>query len=1208
MQLRSVLLGVCLVIAFHVYSQQSDFMNFVPVSPNAASLGKFGNIPVGYYTGIPTIEVPLYTIEQRKLKIPIKISYHAGGIKVSEIASWVGLGWALNAGGSIVRNERGLQDDMLSVGYLTHGKTLSTGGLNIADYYNAGKGWLDLESDEYMFNFPGGSGKFLLTQQATAFTVPYQPVKILPLGQSSQPYSPGMMEGIRGWKVISTDGTQYYFEAMEVTEQPLQTSNNTHNSAWQLTKIVSSDTYETITFQYDDAPYSTQIPIGQSKTELLPGTSNPCNANTSSTTSTYLARHLFNQKRLRKIIFSNGSIEFIPSTLNRCDLPGEEWLDKIVVSDNQGILVKEFIFKYGYMVGTTITPVESVSCPAEIDARFMLLSVKETGNSAYTFEYIHDKGLPSRYSKAQDHWGFYNRTDNGILTLVPSKTTLANGQVILGEEREANFDFGKQGMLRKITYTTGGTTEFEFEAHHAVLSSLTNFPEYAGSYNIETNPDRSVQLDYGLHNAEVTTFTVNYLQSGTTVYLKTENFIEASGSYFIVENSSGEKMNCFLTKREGATRFYSCPNLPNGTYKIKTMRSYDTTSAASGQTYTLTILSYENVTSAAGNSLTSIGGARIKRITDTDFLTGNVQRKEFEYSPGYLVWGLSYRSFRKQYLCWNLQGSMLSSYILADYDVLNSNSNYPLSNTQGAPVGYSDVIMREYSVAANGERNENGYTAFFYTSPATYPDIGFHSNIIKGHPLQQPPTQSAPQWYSDGTQANYKFPYAPPRSYDWKRGLLLGKSVNRRNADGSYTQLLSETNEYQVSSLPGTIQNVRCAVFFDAGIPSVEGSTTRPINAPEDEVVFSYYDCSNEYIALKKNRIANFSNDRVVTTETEYYYDNSQHLLPNRIIKTIDHDEKETTVVNYPQDYTSGTTFIDALILANNISVPIESVSLRQDVSGGQTVISGQLFNYSDDGKGLLVSVKQVEAATGIDIANFNFSNRTVGIIPSAGTPKTIFSPYSAYVTKATLLKYQGGAVAEAQGADNIIQSYIWDYDNQYVVASVKNALNKDIAFASFETLSTGNWGIGGGQVSTSSFTGARGYSVSNGNTFTVSGLTTGKYKVSYWSQNGALTSAGTVVLTRQKGSWTYYEIMFNNVTSVSLTASTNTVIDDLRLYPEGAQMTSYTYKSLVGLSSVSDANSNPVYYEYDTNGRLKVLRDVDGKIVSHYKYHYKGE
>jgi hypothetical protein len=76
----------------------------IPPSPDAAALGKYGTIPVGLHTGVPNIEIPLYTIRSGQLELPISLSYHASGIKVDEIASWVGLGWTLNAGGVVTRS------------------------------------------------------------------------------------------------------------------------------------------------------------------------------------------------------------------------------------------------------------------------------------------------------------------------------------------------------------------------------------------------------------------------------------------------------------------------------------------------------------------------------------------------------------------------------------------------------------------------------------------------------------------------------------------------------------------------------------------------------------------------------------------------------------------------------------------------------------------------------------------------------------------------------------------------------------------------------------------------------------------------------------------------------------------------------------------------------------------------------------------------
>src|SRR5258707_14410837 len=80
-------------------------------SPNAASLGKYGDIPVSYHTGVPNISIPLYTILDGNLSVPISVSYHAGGLKVEEPASSVGAGWALNVGGVITRTVKDKPDE-----------------------------------------------------------------------------------------------------------------------------------------------------------------------------------------------------------------------------------------------------------------------------------------------------------------------------------------------------------------------------------------------------------------------------------------------------------------------------------------------------------------------------------------------------------------------------------------------------------------------------------------------------------------------------------------------------------------------------------------------------------------------------------------------------------------------------------------------------------------------------------------------------------------------------------------------------------------------------------------------------------------------------------------------------------------------------------------------------------------------------------------
>src|SRR5438034_6401030 len=89
-------------------SQQKKLLPMLaPPSPEVASLGRYGSYEVNMFTGQPDISIPIYDIQVGELKLPISISYHASGIKVSEKPSRAGLGWSLNAGGTNTRKLQG---------------------------------------------------------------------------------------------------------------------------------------------------------------------------------------------------------------------------------------------------------------------------------------------------------------------------------------------------------------------------------------------------------------------------------------------------------------------------------------------------------------------------------------------------------------------------------------------------------------------------------------------------------------------------------------------------------------------------------------------------------------------------------------------------------------------------------------------------------------------------------------------------------------------------------------------------------------------------------------------------------------------------------------------------------------------------------------------------------------------------------------------
>lgn len=66
--------------------------------------------------------------------------------------------------------------------------------------------------------------------------------------------------------------------------------------------------------------------------------------------------------------------------------------------------------------------------------------------------------------------------------------------------------------------------------------------------------------------------------------------------------------------------------------------------------------------------------------------------------------------------------------------------------------------------------------------------------------------------------------------------------------------------------------------------------------------------------------------------------------------------------------------------------------------------------------------------------------------------------------------------------------------------------------------------------------------------------------------------------------------------------------IDEVRVYPVDALMTTYTYDPLVGITSETDPSGRTILYEYDSFGRLIRIKDENGKIMQEYKYNYAGQ
>ena len=136
--------------------------NFNPPSPESSALGKYVEHPVGYYTGTPQINIPLFEIKCGRITLPISLSYHGSGVKVDEVASRVGNGWVLNAGGVVTRTLKGQWCDEGKFGYFAYLAAGAPGGAGAFDY--------DTEPDQHFYNFNGKLGQIFFTDVKNYFS------------------------------------------------------------------------------------------------------------------------------------------------------------------------------------------------------------------------------------------------------------------------------------------------------------------------------------------------------------------------------------------------------------------------------------------------------------------------------------------------------------------------------------------------------------------------------------------------------------------------------------------------------------------------------------------------------------------------------------------------------------------------------------------------------------------------------------------------------------------------------------------------------------------------------------------------------------------------------------------------------------------------------------------------------------------------------
>lgn len=356
-------------------------------------------------------------------------------------------------------------------------------------------------------------------------------------------------------------------------------------------------------------------------------------------------------------------------------------------------------------------------------------------------------------------------------------------------------------------------------------------------------------------------------------------------------------------------------------------------------------------------------------------------------------------------------------------------------------------------------------------------------------------------------------------------------------------------------------------------------------------------------------RAGSLISSKSFTDSTKLYYQYSylfSKFLSEEIVSTADGKVNKITRYLYPQDYWSGTgkPMMDSLINNRLFSIPLETVVLDHD-----SIVGGQVSLYYPSGKALKREELVLERPVNGFVSAFNYSN-----LNSLSTPQHLIdgvSPDLRYQQKVTYDVYDSmGNLLQSTATNGITSCTVWGYNNRYAIAEVSNAVITDVAYTSFERRAKGSWSFTGAcTADATSPVGEQCYSLSAGN-ISKTGLSNSKtFQLSYWEKAGASVSVsgGTVSKTitgRTLDGWTLITKFLT--TSGTVTISGTGYIDDLRIHPKEAMMSSTAFKPLVGIITKADARGNTLYYDYDGFQRLKYERDMNRNIIKSYSYNQK--
>lgn len=1157
-------------------SQQylKDYQTVVP-SPNVASLLAPSRQSVNGYSGQTEIKIDIFTIQGNGFQIPVSLSYSTSGFNVNETPSWVGAGWALQGTGVIGRTIRDMPDNS-AYGYFSESM----------DYYYRGDGRpnidsllahcpsmttrlqinsltsnttqqnpsdpanyylpLDSEPDLYQYTLPTGlSGQFVFNRNKEL-------IQLSPNGSFIDPVGNFITNFF--FTIKDAAGNLYYFNNDLANEKVKVNTLCDNLAGGSLMHTPEISAWNLISIQ---SAVSSEAASFSYTDETLVYQTNVSKTNMVKLNAFGMAEFLSDPEdktcyseqtaytKRPNTISSNGYVvRFIADTEERIDLTGGHRLKKILV-EFQGELIKSFELFHSYFKDDQFLRLDSI--------------VEISGNQrmpAYKFTYDDQEPFPSKGSFDQDHWGYFNNAGNTDFTTevwlrdFPLSYVDTNYSIthitryIPGANREPDPVYSTKGMLTHVRYPTGGSTEFLYE-----LNSYSNFPTDYESTKRQYSPT-GAPSSVGRFTIVGTKFTSN-AENYNYIRIKDIETCEPEGE------GGGLEACAFVNLHNlNTNEWYTLTRASKNALLKVSPGNYEMimgTSPEYGRAYAE--LEWFNYTNQFATERKG-GGLRIKQINYKDNNDEILESKRWNY------WNADSTS----------SGYLHSTpYIYVEQSpspILGMNPSNPITQLYRSGT-YRHTVELEGGGTGFGGCSDSDYIAEFLAinSDLKYPMQKFSGSWVGYDRIEE--IQSKPirteingrlvtSYYTKklANLDNYE-PAAPAkRNYNNVNGKVLKEEV----------YAISEAGENKISETVYDYKFEESDTIwgFVVGKKVITG-------CPTCDFEYSIYS-ENVYTAQLESVFKTSFNDLNALTSTtamsyikynDTYFTKSESKVLSSLNPTLPDTLKTIHFYPFEMDPEKSQAFKNR----NFIQDPFASLLIK---SG--RLIDGIYKSYSTDSHILLDSV----------LSLYN-PNGTILSDPS----QIINNPSLYFQTKAKIRYKSNGLQSSITTYTGQTTNYLWGSYNEVPVATIVDTGIGAYFFDSFEEALYSNNNI-------NPRTG-RYYAVLP-KSLSFTPIAAGEYTLTYYYRSNS------------NQPWEFKQRLINYPAQTFNIEETSGHIDEVRITPLQAQMTSYTYLPGLGITSVNDPNNKFILFNYDEFGRLKSKADADGNMIQQYQYHYKGQ